>query len=60
MNNDFALERRLSELDKNHRERLINLLKDKNQCIITTTEEIDIDKNIKKFYVEDGTVKEIN
>ena len=49
----------LSELDKNHRERLINLLKDKNQCIITTTEDIDIDKNIKKFYVEDGTVKEI-
>ena len=49
----------LSELDKNHRERLINLLNNKNQCIITTTEDIDIDKNIKKFYVEDGTVKEI-
>lgn len=49
----------LSELDKNHRERLINLLKDKNQCIITTTEDIDIKENIKKFYVEDGTVKEI-
>ena len=50
----------LSELDKNHRERLINLLKDKNQCIITTTEDIDIDKNIKKFYVKNGTVKEIS
>ena len=49
----------LSELDKNHRERLINLLKNKNQCIITTTEDIDIKENIKKFYVEDGTVKEI-
>lgn len=49
----------LSELDKKHRERLINILKDKNQCIITTTEDIDIDKNIKKFYVEDGTVKEM-
>ena len=49
----------LSELDKNHRERLINLLEDKNQCIITTTEDIDIKENIKKFYVEDGTVKEI-
>ncbi len=49
----------LSELDINHRKALINLLKNNIQCIITTTEDIEIDGNIKKFYVENGTVKEI-
>ena len=48
-----------SELDEDHQKRLLELVDENHQCLITTTKEIDIDRNVKKFEVKDGTVMEV-
>ena len=51
----------LSELDHNRQVRLLNMVAEKYQCIITATELPPFIRNLKyrQFHIEDGMVKEI-
>lgn len=55
----------LSELDRERREHLINIIQEKAiQCFITTTEDVNFlwknKNNISSFYVENGVLTNIN
>ncbi|MBR2067977.1 MAG: hypothetical protein IJ875_06965 [Solobacterium sp.] len=51
----FLLDDVMSELDENHRNALLNQLIKNNQCIITTTEKLNI-PNMAIYRVNDGEI----